>query len=353
MPEFCSFLVFRLDEIKLIHSICASANWSTRDISDPSMRYQFSGMGMSEIAQVSALKDLGGLREGEQRGRLLIFETEQSEVDNIIKLICAANLILEGFPDRGSPPNSGFPLSEDAAERERTFEHVFRSDGFFEWFTYRESLPVAVAIAAEAWRDKRLLYAIHKLAHSYKTESVTHWSMHPRFEQVFLKHSADFSLHVRTSVAINLAYSAIQELDLDVKASPEKPRSIGQGTFVWNPEVLSSFKERLRKADIDPEIIVDWIIRGEQTEVDIYKMLDNSSAHSNGVDIRDRQVSLPDAINFCEFLRNTMTAHAFSTDTPRLGPYEVYNTQQVARLLILSKCKLWNTRIEDLRKRYG
>ena len=41
MPEFCSFLVFRPSEIDLIHSICATANWSTRDIPDPSMRYGY------------------------------------------------------------------------------------------------------------------------------------------------------------------------------------------------------------------------------------------------------------------------------------------------------------------------
>ena len=353
MPEFCSFLVFRPGEIDLIHSIFAAANWSTRDIPDPSMRYTFSERGMSELSQASALKEFGIRRVRQQGGRLLLLETEQAEADNIIQLICAANLILEGFPFVKSPPTSGFELSGAEADRQITFENIFRSDGFFQWFTYRETLPVAVAIATEAWRDKKLVYAIHKLAHSYETESVTPWSMHPRFRQVFQKHSVDFSSHVGTSVAINLAYSAIEELDLGVKASPRKPRSVGQGTFVWNPEVLDPFKERLRKAGIDPEKTIDWVTRGDQTEVDIYQMLDNPSDHSDGVVIRDRQVSLPDAINFCEYLRNTMTAHAFSTDTPRLGPYEVYNAQQVARLLILSKCNLWNTWTEDLRRRYG
>jgi hypothetical protein len=177
--------------------------------------------------------------------------------------------------------------------------------------------------------------------------------MHPRYKQAFQKHSTDFSAHVGTSVAINLAFSAIQELDLDVKASREKPRSIGKGTFSWNPEVLGPFEERLRKAGIDPGITFDWVTRGDQTEVGIYQMLDAPSDHSDGSDVRDRRVSLPDAITFCEYLRNTMTAHAFSNDTPRLGPYEVYNVQQVARLLILSKCNFWNTWTDDLRTRFG
>lgn len=353
MPEFCSFLVFRPNEIDLIHSICATANWSTRDIPDPSMRYAFTERGgFSELAQASALEDIGIRREGQQGGRLLLLETERTEADNIIQLVCAANVILEGFPVIKNPPTCGFPLSDDEADRQIALENVFRSDGFFEWFTYCQTLPVAVAIAAEAWGNKKLVYAILKLAQSYETECVTPWSMHPRYGQVFEKHTDNFASHVGTSVAVNLAYSAIEELDLGVKASRENPRNT-KGTPHWEPEFLKKFKARLRNAGIDPERTIDWVSRGDQSEVPVYEMFNQLTEYSDGVEVRDRKVSLPDAINFCEFLRNTMTAHAFSSKTQRLGPYEVYNVQQVARFLILSKCNLWNTRTEELRKRYN
>ncbi len=318
------------------------------------MRYAFTERGgVSELSQASALKNIGVGREGQQGGRLLLLETEQTEADNIIQLICAANIILEGFPFVKNPPTCGFEFSGDEADRQITFENVFRRDGFFQRFTYRQTLPAAVAIAAEAWRNKKLVYAIHKLAMSYETESVTPWSMNPRHGQVFEKHTDDFASHVGTSVAINLAYSAIEELDLGVKASREVPRSISKETFVWNPKVLEPFKARLRKAGIDPERTIDWVTRGDQSEVPVFEMLNELSEHSDGVEVRDRQISVPDAINFSEFLRNTMTAHAFSSKTNRLGPYEVYNVQQVARFLILSNCNLWNTWTEELRKRYN
>jgi len=317
MPQFCSFLVFRPSEIDLIHSICAVANWSTQDISDPSMRYAFFETGMSELSQASALKYLGVGLEGQQNGRLLLLNTEQDEANNIIQLICAANLVLEGFPFVNNPPTSGFKLSDDEADWQITFKNLFRSNGLFQRFTYRETLPVAVAIAAEAWRDKKLVYAIHKLANSYETECVTPWSMHPRNGQVFEKHTGSFAAHVGTSVAINLAYSAIEELDLGVKASGKIPRSIGEGTFVWNPKVLEPFKARLRNAGIDPERTIDWVTRCDQSEVAVYEMLHRLSEYSDVFEVRDRQVSLPDAINFCEFLRNQMTAHAFSSATER------------------------------------
>ena len=352
MPEFCSFLVFRPDEIELIHSICALANWTTRDIPDPSGRYAFFDNAMSELSQASALKEIGSCRDGQEGGRLLLLESKQTEANDIIQLVYAANVILEGFPFIENPPTSGFELSDDEADRQITFENVFRRDGFFQWFTYRRTLPVAVAIAAEAWRDKKLIYAIHKLARSYEAECVTPWSMHPQHGQAFEKHSDSFASHVVTSGAINLAYSAIEELDLNVKASRENPRNI-QGTPQWEPKFLIKFKERLQKAGIDPERKINWVTRGKQSEVAVYEMFDQLSEYSDGTEVRDRQISLPDAINFSEYLRNKMTAHAFSSETSRLGPYEVYNVQQVARFLILSKCKLWNTSTEELRKRYN
>ncbi|WP_143526072.1 hypothetical protein [Roseivivax lentus] len=353
MPVFCSFLVFRPDEIDLIHSVCAAANWRSKDISDPSMRYAFSERGLSELSQASSLKDIGVHHKGQEPGRLLLLEAEQTEVDNIIQLVCAENIVLEGFPFNENPPTCGFELSDKEADRQITFENVFRRDGFFQWFTYRQTLPVAVAIAAAAWQDKKLIYAIHKLAKSYETECVTPWSMHPRYGQMFEKHTSDFASHVRTSVAINLAYSATEELDLGVKASREVPRSIGKKTFLWNPKVLEPLKARLQNSGVDQERMIDWVTRGNQSEVPIYEMLNQLSEHSDGVEVRDRQLSVPDAINFCEFLRSKMTAHAFSSETNRLGPYEVYNVQQVARFLILSKCDLWNTWTEELRKRYN
>jgi hypothetical protein len=352
MPSFCSFLVFKPNEIDLIHSICARANWSTQDILDPSSKYRFTERGMSEISQASALSDYGLLREGEEYGRLLVFETEQEEADNIIQLICAANLILEAFPDRHNPPSHGFPISDDPTKREEIFELVFRTNGYFQKFTHRETLPVAVAVAARAWGNMKLVYAIHKLALSFMTESVTPHSMHPRNGQIFEKHTSDFASHVGTSVAINLAYSTIEELGLGVGASGERPRSLSTETFEWNPEVLEPFKKRLKASGVDPDRTIDWVSRGDKSEVAIYAMLDSPSDYSDGELVRDRKVALPDAINFCEYLRNQMTAHVFSSSTPRLGPYEVYNTQQVARFLTLSKCGLFNVWTEGLRTRY-
>ena len=352
MPEFCSFLVFRPTEIDLIHKICAEAGWRVRDIEDPTTRYQFTENSRSQLAQVSALKDFKVLMEGQQYGRLLVIDCDEEEADNICNLIWAANLIIEAFPPEQSPPSSAFPLPADTTERDTIFQCVFRTDGYFHRFIHREAMPVAVAVAARAWPDRKLIYAIHKLAMSYRTECVTPRSMHPHNGRIFAKHTNDFESHVGTSIAINLAYSAIEELGLSIKATADKPRSLSKKDFIWNPEVLEPLKERLAQAGIDPDRTIDWVARGDKTEVPIYEMLNEPTEYADGQEVRDRRVKLYDAINFCEYLRNQMTAHAFSGNTARLGPYEVYNTQFVARFLILAKCELWGVWNSDLHKRY-
>lgn len=353
MTSFCSFLVFRQDEFELVRTICAEAGWNAHGIVDPSTRYRFSATGVSEISKASALPKHGGLRENEEYGQVLVFEAEQGEAKNIIELIRAANLILEGFPDRFSPNGHGFEVPDDPIKREEVFELVFRTTGFFEKFTFRETLPVAVAVAAKAWSDRCLIYAIHKLAQSIMTESVSPHSMHPRRRQAFQKHSPDFSSHVGTSVAINLAYSAIPELGLDVRSSSKKPRWLDKKKFVWNPVVLEDLNARLVAAGIDRNQTTDWVIRGESSEVEVHPIRDTLSVHSDGGEVRDVELSLPDAINACEYMRNYMTAHAFSNSTPLLGPYEVFNAQQIVRFLTLSKCGLWNVWTDELKARYA
>ena len=181
---------------------------------------------------------------------------------------------------------------------------------------------------------------------SYETEAISPWSTHPRYGQIFDKHSGEFSDHVRSSVAVNLAFSAIEELNLEVRSSREKPRWLDK-EYTWNPSVLMDLRSRLEEAGINPDATVDWILRGEKNELAIQPIRDRPSRYSDGLAVRDIELSLPDAIHACSYLRNYVTAHAFGRDTPLLGPYEVYNVQQVARLLVLWRCGLRDAPTDD------
>lgn len=347
MPSFCSFLVFSPNQTDLVQALCLKSGWTVRFIPDPSKRYKFYEGGYSEVAQPGALADYGSLRDDEVYGQLLVVDAEEAEANNIIQLIRASNVVVDGFPDRkyGSPP--GFEIPDDTCGQISIFNNVFQTTGFFERFSFNEERPVAVAAAVSAWSHRRMVYAIHKLSQSYETEAVTPWSAHPRYGQVFEKHSGEFSDHVRTSIAINLAFSAIEEMNLQVISSREQPRWLDK-EFTWNPPVLEDIKSRLEMAGINPGRTVNWVVRGDETEPTIQPARNRFSSYSDGKTIRDIELSLPDAIHACSYLRNYMTAHAFGGETPLLGPYEVYNVQQVARLLTLTKCGVWNARTVDL-----
>lgn len=347
MSSFCSFLVFAPDETDLLMSICQSIGWKICFVPDPSKRYRFFRSGHFEAAQPGALTDFGSLEEGGSPGQLLMVEADTTEANNIIHLISAANVIVDGFPDQKYGGPSGFEIPDDASEQADIFENVFQTTGFFELFSFRKERPVAVAMAVNAWLDRRVVYAIHKLSKSYETEAITPWSAHPLHGQVFEKHSGEFSDHVRSSIAINLAFSAIEELNLQVNSSKEKPRWLDK-EYTWNPHVLKDITSRLEKAGINPDRTVDWVARGDKTELAIQPARDRFSAYGDGQIVRDIELSLPDAIHACSYLRNFVAAHAFSKETPRLGPYEVYNVQQVARFLVLSKCGLFNVWTDDL-----
>ncbi len=347
MPSFCSFLVFEPTQTELVESLCRRAGWKVSFIPDPSKRFKFYNNGHSEVSQPGALAEFGSLGEGENHGQLLMMEAERTEANNIIQLIRAADVIVEGFPDQKYGNPSGFEIPDDASEQTSIFENLFRTTGFFELFSFKMERPVGVAVAANAWLDRRTVYAIHKLAKSYEIEAITPWSAHPRYGQIFEKHSGEFSDHVRSSIAINLAFSAIEELNLQINSSREKPRWLDK-EFTWNPPVLMDITSRLEKAGINLDRTVDWIARGDETELAIQPARARFSAYGDGQIVRDIELSLPDAIHACSYLRNFITAHAFGKETPRLGPYEVYNVQQVARFLVLSKCGLFNVWADDL-----
>jgi hypothetical protein len=351
MPSFCSFLIFRPDEIDFVETICIEAGWSVSNIPDPSTRHRFYDTGKLEIHHPSALRELKG---DEQLGRLLVIHSDdEDEVDNIVHLICAACVVLDGFATRNSRPTMSFPIDKEPSDLESLFENVFRSTGYFERFVNMDNLPVAAALAAKAWADPRLIYAIHKLAESYETESVTPWSMHPRNGQIFQKHTASFASHVGTSIAINLAYSVIEELGLSIFSSKENPRWLNNQTFEWNPKVLEKLETKLSSIGIGQDEVINWISRGEATEALVHPVRETPADFSDGAMVRDVKLSIPDAINRCQYLRNFMTAHAFAKETPLLGPYEVYNVQQVARFLILKRCAIWQVWIKELKAHYG
>lgn len=350
MTSYCSFLVSNPLHSRLIATVSEQAEWRISFLRDPSRRFWFQEHGKTTISHPEALGAQVG--SGVPGQSLLVDAVEEAVANNIVQLICAAYDIIEGNPSDRVGLRSVFPLPDDETERESIYENVFRTHGFFEQFIGPFELPVAVAVAAKAWSDRSLVYAIHKLSRSFATESITWWSAHPRYGQIFEKHSPLHSAHVGTSIAINLAFSAIEELQLQVKSSASNKRWLDLKAGQWNPAVLEDLRARLRAAHIDPDSTMSWIVRGDKSlaETEITPTLGIPTPYSDGQTVRDVEVTLPEALHICSFIRNYMTAHRFGEASPFLGPYEVHNVQSLARQLILCACGLWKVSTDDLLK---
>ncbi|MEZ2224339.1 hypothetical protein [Rhizobium sp. RCC_161_2] len=350
MTSYCSFLIANPLHCSLIESHAERVGWPISFLPDPSQRFWFHEGGTTIISHPQAL---GSQVVDGIPGQLLLINTaEEAVANNIVQLICAAYDIIEGNPGERVALRSVFPLPDDTAERDSIYDNLFRKRGFFEHFVGPSELAVAVATAAMAWSDRSLIYAIHKLSRSYATESITWWSAHPRYGQMFEKHSSLHSAHVGTSIAINLAFSAIEELQLQVKSSARNKRWLDLKAGQWNPTVLEDLRVRLRAAHIDPDSTMTWIVRGDRSlaETEITPVLGIPTPYSDGQTVRDVEVTLPDALHICSFIRNYMTAHRFGEASPFLGPYEVHNVQSLARQLILCACGLWRVSTENLLK---
>jgi hypothetical protein len=149
--------------------------------------------------------------------------------------------------------------------------------------------------------------------------------------------------HIKFATSITLAYSAIEELGLEVRASQKNPSSInGQ----WNPPVLEDLECRLRNAHINLDELFYWNVRGAKTRLERDKprqtRIPAKKAPWSRWDVRDRETHLTDAIAHASWLRSRISSHKLQYECVRvLSVYDVANVQDLARRLILETLGYW------------
>lgn len=89
--------------------------------------------------------------------------------------------------------------------------------------TSREGLTRACQLAAKASRSLSSVYAVHKLYHSYQSCAVSWADLHPTSGKIYVVEK-DPIAHVHLANAISLAYSAIEELELEIRVPLGKSR---------------------------------------------------------------------------------------------------------------------------------
>jgi hypothetical protein len=218
------------------------------------------------------------------------------------------------------------------------------------WAT--SGFPLACRIAVRVSYSLRLEYALAKFKLSSETASFGWIDLDPCHSETIPRwHRAED--HVRLATAIVLAYSVLEELELEVRASARNPSSVkGQ----WNPVVKRELEDRLEQAGIDLSDPVVWSVRGGKSRLEAERPqhLYATSTRTPWTrwDIRDRHVEVVDAIGHASFLRSKVSSHRLKPSWVRmLSAYDVANVQHLARRLFLETLGYWPP-YKMLKKRY-
>lgn len=200
-------------------------------------------------------------------------------------------------------------------------------------------LTLAAIIAARASHHRKYQYALFKMRLSYHLCSVHIMDLDPSHWWPQTAVSDSPAHHVALAYALQTAYSAIEEIGLEVRASAEQPSRINGR---WNPVVLERLQRRLRRAHIDLSESLIWHRRDTPTSVErAFPAESIRRAPWAYGKIRDVEIRVEDAISQASRLRSKVAAHRLPTIVQSLTPYDVTNVQHVARRLILESLGCW------------
>lgn len=200
------------------------------------------------------------------------------------------------------------------------------------------NIRIACAIAAKASKNKRFVYGITKYNFSVNLHSQWHVDLEP-FSAPHLPVSSFPNDHVEFAYAIVSAYSVLEDIGLEVRASTEKPSKINGK---WNPVVRNDLEGRLRNAGINLAEPLLWTVRGSVRKLERKREIPHISKApwARGV-VRDSEVELVDAIAQADWLRDRVASHNIKELTKSLNPYDVINVQHLARRLLLESLGFW------------
>lgn len=199
---------------------------------------------------------------------------------------------------------------------------------------YTPNLILDCYAAGKASYSQNIIYAINKFKLSINTSSCLSVDLNPG-EHLDWNSSED---KVRFAYFIILAYSVLEELGLEIRASKENPSKFDNGE--WNPIVRQNLEERLIEANVPLNETVIWYERGEsQTKKKSPKEKEFMN-YSSGIFIRDKKVEIINAISQLSYLRSSISAHKFGRKIKELNIYDVKSAQYLAQLLLLYKLEL-------------
>ncbi|HEX5328768.1 hypothetical protein [Sulfuricurvum sp.] len=265
---------------------------------------------------------------------LQISAKSSEEAFNILSIIKAGMYL--GYPELLQEHGLPFPI-----EVTKSSINVCNTQPFWSQFIYDDKIDIGLFTYKAAKDDTQRIYALEKYKLSLEQDSITPHSGHPKYGQIFENESSMHSTHVKQLTSVILAYSVIEEIGCEIRASEKNPRFI-KGK--WNPEVWDETINRLEKKGIAVDEKFVWIFRGDDTPIH-KEFTDDFGVLANYNDeniVRDRELHIIEAIQFASYLRNFVAAHRFNEKSKYISPYDVYNVQMLARKLLMQSMGIWS-----------
>lgn len=278
----------------------------------------------------------------ERKPELIISAPDEIAAQRVFNLILACGDLVNASTHHAGPAAySGGPClvsSDDVREILRRKDEKARHRPWGSW----NDIPWSCLIAAKASRSMSYVYAIHKWQLSASISSVHYSDLDPSRRATIPK-SDFYDEHVRFATAIILAYSSIEEIGFEVRASQQNPSS---KNGAWNPPVLEDLEKRLSAGGIDLDEGFYWNVRGAKTRLEREKPKQFRTAPRKAPwtrwEVRDREVHIADAIAHASWLRSRVSSHKVKKEFMRvLSIYDVSNVQTLARRLILESLGYW------------
>ncbi|MDE5416994.1 hypothetical protein L3049_03160 [Labilibaculum sp. DW002] len=270
----------------------------------------------------------------------LIIECESEErAEDILSIIKGGTLL--AYPDISLTGKIGL-IEEYRKENDKYYSDKHTR----KYFKYCENIGFGCLVANLAYNNKVVIYSIEKYRVSLELNSCSPGSVNPRFGQIFDHYDVKHNYHTTAAFAITSAFSVIEELGLEIRSSSKNKRFTNNETGEWNPKVLSNINKRLVDSGIATDVTFDWVYRGMPTciekEMKPFFGFDSQWV-IYGEDVRDKTLTLPEAIHNASYLRNFIAAHKFNELTQHISPYDIFNVQSLARQMILLKMGLWQS----------
>jgi len=255
---------------------------------------------------------------------IVVWAPNRIIAQGVANLIAAASSVLNGY--LFLEDILAIPKKADDREDLDELTYISRRNNCFA----APGFAQAAALAAKCSRRARLTYALIKLWSSFRSCSRDWMDFHPDYGQAFGVTRSPVD-HIIFSQAIVSAYSAIEEPGLSVGTGIQ---AYDAGRFL--PEVQKNLDIRLKAAGIDPSHSFIWTVRGTKTRLEKNLPMPRSTKTSwTKNTIRDRYISLAEAIARARWLRSKASAHESSNLTRSLTWVDVHNVQMIARRLLL------------------